>query len=156
MSHWFRTAYRHMDLWVTFLWFRFLAARVVLGDKFTQRVHFFENSPNFTYGIFFIVLPQLLSQWLVSFQTIIQLHSITVAHADVVGNSRHFERKRVHRSLHTPKVKPGVKVGNSWQFDFRSGCRNVSHHYRQQSFSGLHSPGLHYYMLTSGSNHLLY
>ena len=25
--------------------------------------------------------------------------------------------------------------------DFRSGCRNVSHHYRQQSFSGLHSPG---------------
>ena len=25
--------------------------------------------------------------------------------------------------------------------DFRSGCRNVSHHYRQQSFSGLRSPG---------------
>ena len=25
--------------------------------------------------------------------------------------------------------------------DFRSGCWNVSHHYRQQSFSGLHSPG---------------
>ena len=25
--------------------------------------------------------------------------------------------------------------------DFRSGCRNVSHPYRQQSFSGLHSPG---------------
>ena len=25
--------------------------------------------------------------------------------------------------------------------DFRTGCRNASHHYRQQSFSVLHSPG---------------
>ena len=37
MSHWFRKACRHMDLRVTFLWFRFLAARVVPGDKFTER-----------------------------------------------------------------------------------------------------------------------
>ena len=64
------------------------------------------------------------------------------------GSPWHFERKRVHRSLHTPKVKPGVKVGNSWRFDFRSGCRNVSHHYRQQSFSGLHSPGRSNYTIT--------
>ena len=28
----------------------------------------------------------------------------------MVGNSWHFERKRVHRSLHTPKGEPGVKV----------------------------------------------
>ena len=33
--------------------------------------------------------------------------------------------------------------------DFRSGCRNVSHHYRQQSFSGLHSPGRSNYTITS-------
>ena len=44
--------------------------------------------------------------------------------------------------------------------DFRPGCRNLSHHYRQQSLSGLHSPGRsHYYMLPPGgfvgSNHLL-
>ena len=34
--------------------------------------------------------------------------------------------------------------------DFRSGCRNVSHHYRhvQQSFSGLHSPGRSNYTIT--------
>ena len=25
--------------------------------------------------------------------------------------------------------------------DFRSGCWNISHHYWQQSFSGLHFPG---------------
>ena len=32
--------------------------------------------------------------------------------------------------------------------DLRPGCRNLSHHYRQQSLSGLHSPGRsHYYML---------
>ena len=32
--------------------------------------------------------------------------------------------------------------------DFRSGCRNISHHYRQQSFSGLHSPGRSNYTIT--------
>ena len=32
--------------------------------------------------------------------------------------------------------------------DFHSGCRNVSHHYRQQSFSGLHSPGRSNYTTT--------
>ena len=32
--------------------------------------------------------------------------------------------------------------------DFRSGCRNVSHHYRQQSFSGLHLPGRSSYTIT--------
>ena len=32
--------------------------------------------------------------------------------------------------------------------DFHSGCRNVSHHYRQQSFSGLHSPGRSNYTIT--------
>ena len=32
--------------------------------------------------------------------------------------------------------------------DFRSGCRNVSHHYRQQSFSGLHSPERSNYIIT--------
>ena len=34
-------------------------------------------------------------------------------------------------------------------YDFRSGCRNVSHHYRQQSFSGLHSPGRSNYTTTT-------
>ena len=29
-----------------------------------------------------------------------------------------------------------------------SGCRNVSHHYRQQSISGLHSPGRSNYTIT--------
>ena len=37
--------------------------------------------------------------------------------------------------------------------DFRSGCRNVSHHYRQQSFSGLHSPGRSDYTLTCYITH---
>ena len=32
--------------------------------------------------------------------------------------------------------------------DFRSGCRNVSHHYGQQSFSGLHLPGRSNYTIT--------
>ena len=32
--------------------------------------------------------------------------------------------------------------------DFRSGWRNVSHHYRQQPFSGLHSPGRSNYTIT--------
>ena len=32
--------------------------------------------------------------------------------------------------------------------DFRSGCWNVSHHYPQQSFSGLHSPGWSNYTIT--------
>ena len=32
--------------------------------------------------------------------------------------------------------------------DFRSVCRNVSHHYRQMSFSGLHSPGRSNYTFT--------
>ena len=32
--------------------------------------------------------------------------------------------------------------------DFRSGCRNVSHHYRKQSFSGLHSLGRSNYTIT--------
>ena len=32
--------------------------------------------------------------------------------------------------------------------DFRSGCRNVSHHYQQQSFSGLHSPRWLNYTIT--------
>ena len=32
--------------------------------------------------------------------------------------------------------------------DFRSGCRNVRCHYRQQSFSGLHSPGRSNYTIT--------
>ena len=32
--------------------------------------------------------------------------------------------------------------------DFRSGCRNVSHHYRQQSFSGPHSPRWLNYTIT--------
>ena len=32
--------------------------------------------------------------------------------------------------------------------DFRSGCRNVSHHYRQQSFSGLQWPGRSNYTST--------
>ena len=32
--------------------------------------------------------------------------------------------------------------------DFRSGCRNVSHHYRQQSSSGLHSPERSNYTIT--------
>ena len=31
---------------------------------------------------------------------------------------------------------------------FRSGCRNVSHHYRQKSFSELHSPGRSNYTIT--------
>ena len=32
--------------------------------------------------------------------------------------------------------------------DFRSGCWNVSHHYRQQSFSRLHSPKQSDYAIT--------
>ena len=32
--------------------------------------------------------------------------------------------------------------------DFRSGCRKVSHHHRQQSFSGLHSTGRSNYTIT--------
>ena len=32
--------------------------------------------------------------------------------------------------------------------DFRSGFRNVSHHYGQQSFSGLHLPGRSNYTIT--------
>ena len=32
--------------------------------------------------------------------------------------------------------------------DFRTGCRNASHHYRQQSFSVLHSPGRSKYATT--------
>ena len=32
--------------------------------------------------------------------------------------------------------------------DFRSGCRNVSHHYQQQSISGLHSPRQSNYTIT--------
>ena len=33
--------------------------------------------------------------------------------------------------------------------DFRSGCQNVSHHYRQQSFSGLHSSRQSNYTVTN-------
>ena len=32
--------------------------------------------------------------------------------------------------------------------DFRSGCRNVSHNYQQQSFLRLHSPGRSNYTIT--------
>ena len=32
--------------------------------------------------------------------------------------------------------------------DFRSGCRNLSHHYWKQSFSGLHSPRQSNYTIT--------
>ena len=41
--------------------------------------------------------------------------------------------------------------------DIRLGCRNVSHHYQQQSFSGLHSPGRTDYTIRvfSGGNILL-
>ena len=36
--------------------------------------------------------------------------------------------------------------------DFRSGFRNVSHHYGQQSFSGLHLPGRSNYTIICNSN----
>ena len=148
MSHWFRTAYRHMDLWVTFLWFRFLAARVVLGDKFTQRFHFF-------WKLFELLLRHFLHRAASIALSMIGFLSNNHPLAQYNCRSRWCDRKfmtfwkeKSHRSLHTPKVKPGVKVGNSWQFDFRSGCRNVSHQNRQQSFSGLHSPGRSNYTIT--------
>ncbi|CAH3044093.1 unnamed protein product [Pocillopora meandrina] len=40
--------------------------------------------------------------------------------------------------------------------DFRSGCRNVSHHYRQQSCSGLHSPGRSNYTITCSMKNKVY
>ena len=39
-------------------------------------------------------------------------------------------------------------------YDFHSGCRNVSHHYWQQSFSGLHSPGRSNYIITNNISFL--
>ena len=39
-------------------------------------------------------------------------------------------------------------------YDFRPGCRNVSHHYQQQSFSGLHLPGRSNYTITELSSTL--
>ena len=36
----------------------------------------------------------------------------------------------------------------TWLWWWLPGCRNVSHHHRQQSFSGLHSPGRSNYTIT--------
>ena len=48
------------------------------------------------------------------------------------------------------KSSPKVIIRGPHHFDddFRSGCRNVSHHYGQQSFSELHSPGRSNYTIT--------
>ena len=40
-----------------------------------------------------------------------------------------------------------IRVKSSSNDDFRSGCRNVSHCHRQQSFSGLPSPGRSHYTI---------
>ena len=48
--------------------------------------------------------------------------------------------KAIFEATNTPCVVDSDSDSLDSDNDFRSGFRNVSHHYRQRSFSGLHSP----------------
>ena len=60
---------------------------------------------------------------------------------------------KIYQAIQSPGVDLLLLIASKREIDseddFRSGCRNVGHHCRQQSFSGLHSPvrsNLYYYM----------
>ena len=61
---------------------------------------------------------------------------------DNLSGSHH--QSQVHLTLMMTSASSALNSDD----DFRLGCRNVSHHYRQQSFSGLHSPGRSNYTIT--------
>ena len=61
---------------------------------------------------------------------------------DNLSGSHH--QSQVHLTLMMTSASSALNSDD----DFRLGCRNVSHHYRKQSFSGLHSPGRSNYTIT--------
>ena len=61
-----------------------------------------------------------------------------------------------YQAIQSPGVDLLLSSASKWEIesddDFRSGCRNVGHHCRQQSFSGLHSPVRSNFIITWDMN----
>ena len=59
---------------------------------------------------------------------------------------------KIYQAIQSPGVDLLLLIASKREIDseddFRSGCRNVGHHYRQQSFPGLHSPVRSNYIIT--------
>ena len=104
MSHWFRKACGTWTFELPSFDFVSLLLELFPATSLQKESALFESSSNFKAFSSSRCLNCSLNDWF-SFK---ESSSKTVAHADVVGNSWHFERKRVHWSLQTPKVKPGV------------------------------------------------